>query len=400
MKPLLNSPFIVNSVFFLFLFLPNNMFGSLIQVILTVFIILINPNKSVGFKNFSFQLSKLLFFFAISLAFLHTFLGNYGFFFQSVFKLFYLIFLVVFFPIASRSEISDKLIFLASFFIFFTQIAYIIGLTPIVNFIDTYYTSEGYFNSSEIQATSTEIVDLFNLRFGGIYRNSNQAGRIISLLFLILILNRRKKPWGKIAFASIGTMMISLLLTGSRTAFLVVIFILLYYLVFILKKRIIGFIAIAVIAIIPFVNLGNRILDFSELSGKKDSGSFTSKKEFLFSYVSEAIEKRPGDLVFGRFNIDNIYKNYGQRITTFDSEIGYLLHSVGLLGILSILFFYLVIFQKASLNTRMIFVMLLWSITSTVLTNFRFSLLFIFVLSLYYEFKESRSIITSTKHLN
>jgi hypothetical protein len=387
----LNSKYWVNIAFLLLLFMPNNAIGSLFQVILMVVLFMQTAfGKTQVLKKFS--LLKLALVAWLLLVLFYSQLAGYSIYAQSTIKLVSIGLFFLLFPLKLKHGIDQRLILGATVIILITQVAYVLNLNPVIDLINTYYTSEGYFNSSEVVAGNTELEDVFNLRFGGIYRNSNQAGRMITMLFAISLLNftrPQKRKWT--ILASLVLLFFGVLLTGSRTSFLVLILLsvsfVLYYLNINRTKVILGGL-LFVLPVFLFIGSGNRLLNYSEFSGNAKRGSFLSKLNFLNSYIDETSLTKPTDLVFGKFNIDNFSYYYGQRINKFDSEIGYLIHAVGFVGLLLIVIFYLNIFVKSGPKTRFIMLLLFWMITSSVLTNFRFLTLFFLVLSLFYNFDQ------------
>lgn len=140
------------------------------------------------------------------------------------------------------------------------------------------------------------------------------------------------------------------------------------------------------------VNFDGRIFDFSELNGSGQQASVGTKLDFLMGYIEDTLTKGNYDFLLGTFNIDDIHYNFpGVRIERFDSEIGYLIHGVGVLSLLSIIFFFIRIFIAASKYTRFIMLILIWVTTSTILTNFRFATLYMLILSMYFYTQTSKA---------
>lgn len=383
----LNSKYWVNVVFLLLLFMPNNAAGSLLQVVLMiVFFAQTAFAKNQVFRRFG--LLKLALLLWLALVFFYAQLAGHEIFAQSTTKLVSIGLFFLLFPLKFKHNLDDRLILGATIVILITQVAYVLNLNPVIDIINTYYTSEGYFNSSEVVAGNTELEEVFNLRFGGIYRNSNQAGRMITLLFAIALLNlgkAEKRKW--VILSSLVLLFFGVLLTGSRTSFLVLILLSVYFVIYYLNinrtKVIIGGLFF-VLPVFMLLGSGNRLFNYSEFSGNTGQGSFLSKLNFLNQYIDQTSITSPTDLVFGKFNIDNFSYYYGQRISKFDSEIGYLIHAVGFVGLFFIVTFYINIFTKSGNKTRFIMLLLFWMITSSVLTNFRFLVLFFIALSIYY----------------
>jgi hypothetical protein len=390
---------LTNLLFLLLLFAPNNILGSMVQIVimLLVFGFTLWARKGNAIKPLS--LIKFVFICWFILVLLYSQFAGFELFSQSVIKLVSILLLFLLFPFSIKAYLDQRLLLGSAVFIVFTQLSYIIGISPVIDFINNYYTPEEYFNSAETVASEKEIRDLFSLRFGGIFRNVNQCGRNITLLFAISLLNLyRDKSKLRMVFATLFVLFAGIILTGSRTSFLTMSLLLAVYVIYFLKVNrtfVITGILFVVIPVFLFLGPSTRLLDFSELSGGSKYQSFSVKLAFLDTYISETNNTNPSHLFFGRFNIDNVNYNYGLEIFKFDSEIGYLLHALGLVGVILIFTFYLRIFLSGGKRTRFIMILLLWISSSTILTSFRFSVLFFFVLSIFYQldlnFKNSNS---------
>jgi len=375
--------YFLNGIILLLLFLPFNLFGSIIQSIITIGILIFNSSL-----NFTKKLSpiKLGLLFCIICSFLYVGISQVNIHTHSILKIFNILLIISFFPLTDNFNISRKVVIGSLLFILLTQLSYMFKINFIVDFIDKYYTSEDYFSSYETLALEGGIGGFLNFRFGGIFRNPNQCGRVLTLLFAIFMVNKNKIY--KQDYLVFGGFICAVLLTGSRTSLLIFSLLAAVYLIYIKKNtKILNYLIIPLlgISLTFFLDFDSRIFDFSELIGSGKQASVNAKYDFLAAYTQSTLDRGSYDFFFGTFTIDEArYIFPGVHLNRFDSEIGYLIHGLGIFATLFIFLFYLKIFLISNVKTRFIMILLIWAITSTVLTNFRFATLFMIVLSMYY----------------
>ena len=384
---------ILNVIFLTFLLVPSNRNFYFFQMAVTAGLILFSFQMRK--ENLSAHLSviKTLFFSWVGISIIYNLIAQTDFYTDSLIKVFYILILIVFFPICANYRISNKSIIIALFLILISQVSYILQISFVTDLIQTYYSDNFDSSSSEILASGYSS-NFLNLRFGGIYRNPNQCGRVVTLLLAIYLINKnlKFKTYDLLFYLIFVT---SILLTGSRTALLITLLLTASVSIFYFtrnRKKVIYLIpATLTLAIVTLlfvdIDFSLRIFDFSELSGtnRATNSSIGLKIEFLSDYITNTMNRQPLDLVFGTLNVDNgenfILNYYG--LNNFDSEIGYIIHSLGAVGLLLLIWFYTTLFKITGPNVRLLMILFLWSFSSTVLTNMRFSFLFIFVLSIY-----------------
>ena len=380
----------------LLLFLPNNTMGSIFQILITILILLASNSKKLNSERFFGALGfvKYLFIFFVIISLVFSSLNNQIFYLETVLKILNICVIIVFFPLNGNYVISNKLIIISLLIIILTQISFLFKISSIVNIIETYYTSEEYVNSYEVYALNEDSYGIFNFRFGGIYRNPNQCGRMVTLLYSIFLINR-KKITSKDAIYII-LFLTSIFLTGSRTSFLIFLVLTAVFFIIINKKKskkVMFFLPFLILFVIPFINFENRIFDFSELSGSGREASVNAKLDFLLAYINQTLYDDPFKLVFGTFNLDNVEYRYSSvLLNRFDSEFGYLLHGLGFFVIIVIFVFLIKLYVISNANFRFLMIIFLWSFTSTILTNFRFSLIYFLILSFYFNRKKVKKL--------
>lgn len=367
----------VNFLFFLLVFLPNNKYSSFVQILVLLFFIYLKYNQKI--KSLSSDVYKiiLLLSIAITFAFSGTLLGSYS--LDNVVKVINIYLILVLFPISNRIKLNNKYLTISLVVIFISQISYIINLSIVVNFIEKFYSND-YFNFSEILALDGRANIGGSFRFGGLFRNPNQCGRMVTLLLGIYLINNEKIKSKDYLVISLA--LLSVLLTGSRTAFLISLILIFTHFISLQKnKKMARFNIILFALAVTYLAINSefRGFDLIEVTGATSLGS---KFDFLYNYYQNSTF---GQFILGNFNIDEISYNYNDlRITKFDFEFGYLFHGFGILGLLIILFQVFKIFIKGDYKIKYLFIIMLWTFSSAILVNFRFSLLFFLALSFYY----------------
>jgi len=289
------------------------------------------------------------------------------------------------FPICTNNVISNKFLLFIIGFILISQVGYAIRVNSIISFIDKFYPAiaENYQTDRISSIYETSSLSTF-FRFGGIYRNGNHAARMVSLIFAIFLAQKRESGFKDIySVLFLPLTFISIILTGSRTGLIIVILLTGYKIFFIqkisfFKKTVILIFSIFIIILLGSLNL--RSLDFDIGA----TGSIGLRIEFLSAYLNAASESGTIlSIFFGNFNYlfdtNNLLGN--TMLSKFDSEVGYILYSLGLFGLISIVFFYYNLKRKTDIYYNFLLIILLWMIPSTILFSLKFNLVYFIALS-------------------
>lgn len=391
---LLRKTKIINIIFILTLFFPSNTYSYLLQGVFLVGLILSSPEVNHNRFSTHFKLLKMSFILWISISFIYNVVVQTTFYKDSLIKISYISMLILFFPISGNFKIYSNTLIICLSIIVISQIAYILNIPFVVNLINIFYPDDIYSLKSEYLLSNSSN-GFLNMRYGGLFRNPNHCGRIVSLLYAIYLIDIKKSKILMNACVLV-LFLFSILLTGSRTAFLVVTLLTVFFVhknIFVRYKGVyFPFFILTLLFALYFgdFRIESRIFDFSELSGGDKHSSLTIKLNFLLDYIDNTLLRQPLDLIFGTFNVDNgenFVLDGNSRIKNFDSEIGYLIFSIGFVGLSLLLWFYRTVYRTTQRNTHMLMILLVWSISSAVLTNMKFSFLFMLVLSLYYQRK-------------
>jgi len=271
----------------------------------------------------------------------------------------------------------------ATGFLVLSQFVYILEITPLKPLFSIYTDSEGYTLENRHNAFDIEYFGRsHSFRLGGIFINPNEYARYLGLIMLVLLceIKQFSKKSLMILFPVI---VISLMATGSRTSWIVFCATIIYYLysakVFTPQKA--TKISILLVALLFVFYLFTDISDMRMFRvGEGMDNSFGIKVELLMTYLGA----NPSmiQLLFGHGTIDVITSASGFR--GLDWEIGNLILIYGILFMIVLFAFYFFLFKRYLPKYRVIFTILFWMFSSSVLLNYRMAALWILVLGLYY----------------
>ena len=189
--------------------------------------------------------------------------------------------------------------------------------------------------------------------------------------------------------------LLSAILAGSRTGFVVISLIIFTY--FYLNRNrfnLVYKLLIIVFSILVFVFISLNIDTLQNFRMFKVSeglnDSFGIKTEVFTDYLSKL--SNPIVYLFGNFD-DSLLYLYDPTFPIMDSEYGNLIFNFGFLFTIFLILFYFQVFKRMHKSNRIFFIIFLWMLTSTVLLSYRMSFLFMFFLSKYtYECYSNKSI--------
>ena len=290
------------------------------------------------------------------------------------------------FPLVMNVRIPSMYFYFTLFFIFISQIAYAYDISYMEHILNTYYPLSEEDVSGLYEQNTVNADNILNFRLGGLFHNSNQCARFISFLMAgFIILNSEKTIRKMLPFILIS--FYAVLLTGSRTGFVVASLIIIAYLF--VDKRIsliwrLLVVSMAISIFIVLIWLGTNTFRGFDIEGGF-SGSARLKMETFAYYLSS--EKSVLRLLFGymdtsRFDISRATYNV---MGKFDSDYGSIIFSYGFIGFFFILIYYFTILRKMNDNGRIFFILLLWMFSSTIIKSYRAVFLFMLILSCVYD---------------
>lgn len=288
------------------------------------------------------------------------------------------------FPMVGRVKIPNGYFYFILSFVLLSQVAYAFDITFMENILNTYYPISEEDAAAIYQQSTVNANNLLDFRLGGLFHNANQCARYITfLLASFLILNYKKTIRQMLPFVIIS--FYAVLLTGSRTGFVVASAIIIIYL-FIDDRVLAGwrygtaFIAVAVFLFLVFGG-SSTFRGFDVM----DTGSTDMKQETFMYYLSN--ENSVFRILLGYLDVSRFDSSGGDIdyvMAKFDSDYGSIIFSYGFIGFLCILLYFFTIFRKMDNNGKAFFVLLLWMYSSTIVKSFRAVFLFMLLLSCVY----------------
>lgn len=295
-------------------------------------------------------------------------------------------------PIALKRvdyKIIGRCLFATLLFIFISQLAFLFAIQPLVDFIDKYYPYEGdalgLTTDYILERSSGSLYDI-GIRYSGIYRNPNQCSRYVVLLTSALLYISRRY----IKIISVIIALISVLMTGSRTGFLVLSLVVVAYM-FYAEKRSMNILWIVIGAVvITFLSSKVDLSGFRAVAIEEGvDTSLATKFVWFLQFITQ--ENSILYLLFGHGTSANVAE-YG--IPLLDSEWGMAIFSYGIIGFAFYIYMLVEFFKKAPSKSKAIFVNLLWIISSTVFLSYRMNLVFVITLSLIWQY------VNQTENIN
>lgn len=289
------------------------------------------------------------------------------------------------FPLVGKVRIYNGYFYFVLFFIMVSQLAYAFDINFMESILDSVYplTEE---EVAEIYAKeNVNAGNLIDFRLGGIYHNANHTSKYVSFLFAtFLCLNYEKPIKQLLPFAIL--VFISVLLTGSRTGFIVAGLVLIDY--FLLDKRQSApwrrFAAIAFIGAFVFLILGEFgvLRGLNVIQGFNDSANIKADTfAYYLSSENSIIKLLFGNLDESKFGITVSIANV---MKTFDSDYGDIIYCYGFVGFVLMFVYFFKLFIKVKREQRVFFVLLLWMFTSTIVVSYRAFFIFMLLLSIVY----------------
>ena len=376
-----NQSILFHTALLLGLFMPTNNISYVVQGILPLILfVYYKPSRS-------FNIAKFVLFIILIIASSFIINSINVFSINTLFR--FLSFIVLFglFPFTKSIKISTTVLYISLFYIILSQVSYVLGINLLVNFFDSIYPYTGNqigYQTDYLLRSAGDLESIVHRRYGGLYHNPNQCVKYVSFLLIIFLINAKGelKLYKKLIF--LVSVLISIILSGSRTGFVVVLIVVLYDLFIYDVTRVnakfflslIATLFLLIFLLLFFSDSDLRIFQVSE--GNIDS--LGAKFTFFYQYFQQVFS--PLIFLFGNLSSENIYINYN--LSQMDSEWGELFYSFGLLGIISFGMFYLKLWKTRYDKLRFYMFILLWGITSTIIFSYRMSFVFMLLLSSYY----------------
>lgn len=299
-------------------------------------------------------------------------------------RMIYLCAMFIIFPFTNYSKIKTNYLYFVFTVIFLSQLIFVFNIEGLKEFIDQLWPNEiEKYSASRIAYVSDFSSELQGLRYGGLFRNPNQCARYLTLIYAIYAIESTNIVGIK-KYLFIFLVFFSIILTGSRTGLVVFgcVFVFSTFKIGLVnQKAILRYLSASLLIfsfIVFFLLIQTRSVDITE----SNTGSMAQKIENLSKYWGNivSVENLPR-ILFGYFSIELTNE---LDLNIFDSEIGNMLYSVGVVGFVLIIAFYAQLIFKKDKNLYIILIILLWILSSSVLFSYRMSFVYLLVLSNYY----------------
>lgn len=281
---------------------------------------------------------------------------------------------VVFITFASvkGSRILFPYILFATAFIVVSQICFFYNISFLTTFFNSFYdlTEKGIdLYGITDRSLNVESVTAGNTRLGGIFYNPNNCASYICVIYamgLCEIDRLNKRIWPVLFVALI---IVSLIVTGSRTSFIVFGLMSLYYLR-VNGRSVKKYWPIGILAIVLFFVYSSSFDDLRMFKvGEGMNDSFGVKMRYFGSYLSAA--DNPIQLLFGAGDQMVTVVKYHSPLPGTDCDLGDIFITFGLFFYIAYIAFYFQLYKKYTPLHRVILIVLLWSFSNSLLASYR-----------------------------
>jgi len=308
--------------------------------------------------------------------------------FKSVVRLFS--FALIFLTFASYK--GDRILFpyvlFAVCFILLSQISIIFSLPYLASFFDsTYHISELALQNHSVDMSNVEVAEIaVKTRLGGMFINPNNCASYLSVAYAVgLCEAERDTLKQKILFyLFIAITIISTLITGSRTGFIVIAAITLYYLYskgYSLRRYIILGIPLALLLLYEDLSELSDVRAFNVSEGME--GSVSAKMSIFVNYLSKC--SNPIWWLFGAGDIMVTVDVYKLGMEGTDMDFGNIFIVFGFFFYVLYVSICIRIFRLLEPQYRVIMFVLLWSFSNSILISYRMCPIFFLALGLLYK---------------
>lgn len=354
------------------LFLPHtSVFFQLVNPLLILLLYARFKTQTIGYRK-NLDIVRMLLLLSMGVTFALNFGGVE---FKSIIAFIYLVMLIFTFPMVGNVRLRNLFLFISLGLIMLSQLAYVFHISPVISFIDTYYPSSDdvAIRRYEWMNETMNMSNTFSFRNGGLYKNPNQCSRYLDFLLCAFLMENKKSRFSQIIPFCVAVLF-GILLTGSRTGLVVSITLIFFSIrnnVMISKARKNIMYALFFLGFIWLLTSNNDFRGLKVDSGMNDSAG--AKWSGLMHYLQT--ESNPIYLLLGHLQAE----------LPFDAEYGYMIGQYGFIGTIFYAAFWYKIFKSTRKENRVIFVLLLWMVSSTILLAYRAAFLAMIIFSMYYK---------------
>jgi len=300
---------------------------------------------------------------------------------KSMLTAFSILLCIVSFPMVNNLRLRNIYIYICFGFIFLSQIGYMFNFGLVTSLVDTLYPitwGEDFITKANENVTIDNYIDF---RLGGLYRNPNHCAKYVSFLMAIYIVFNKKKPIIQQA-VFVFLCYTSILLTGSRTGFLIgSILVLMTFLRSNKKSTLMRIAVTAGVLILMIYNItsggGGR--------GAKIEAGFHGSADMKWKLLMDYLTNENSVLYYLIGHLDlSLYNPSFDVNYSFDAEYGYMIYCFGFIGLFAFAYYLYAIFCHIEKNDRIFFIVALWMLTSSIFFAYRAVFVFMLLLSTIY----------------
>lgn len=278
---------------------------------------------------------------------------------------------IIFFTFASLKgyHILFPYIFFAAGYVLLSQVSISYGIPILANFFDsTYQISEKILETYQTELATLSAADVVTgTRLGGIYINPNNCASYMTLLYATGLCEIKQLNNKKATYLFVGIVLISFIITGSRTSLICFAVISLFYLHNIgldIKRYAI---LLAVLGVVFAYTSASSLRMFKIDEGMDNSVGV--KMMLLGQYLD-----RCDNLLFllfgaGDIRVTEVLYNIDSR--GCDCDLGNVLIVFGAIFYIGYLIFYYKIYKAITPEKRVILFVLLWSFSNSIMISYR-----------------------------
>ncbi len=208
-------------------------------------------------------------------------------------------------------------------------------------------------------------------RYGGIYYNPNVMGQMLSLLLVTLLLAEQNI---KLKIIISSAIIISIVLTGSRTALIVSLITIAWFIHTNIKHKLTSYFLI-LSGIVGIIIIGGAFIGSLQQGIFESGGSANIKFTILMQYLQEHTQTWNGltKILLGSGSHDDL---------VFDSDYGDIIGHFGLIGFLTIIAFLYILYKNLPYENKFAFSIIFFMFGNTLLYNLQASIAFFVILVL------------------
>lgn len=363
---------VVGVCFLIGLFLPHiNAFLMLFNIFMCIFLY-INYKGKCNPKLTPFKIIliiSLLISFVVNLPTLN--LGG-----KAILTFAYILLLFYTFPMIGSVRIRNMYLYISLSIILLSQLVFVINYIPGIFLIDILYpVPEEDLNQYEyfVNEAAGTLSQSLSLRNSGLFRNPNQTSKYLCLILACFLLENKKMKLKKFLFF-IPACFLSIIMTGSRTG-LVVSSLLIVTWTFYNRKIKKGYKAFALFCF--FIIASIIAFGKTEIRGANISDGLEKSANVKFDILSGYLNSDVSVLSFFWGNIDS-------NDIHFDSEYGFFIFNYGVIGFVLYLIFWYKMFKSTNKTDKIVYLFLLWMVSSTIMLSYRCAFVAMLMFSRFY----------------